>query len=494
LSVVAEDLATSLEPWRDTREWLERVAAIGELRTATGVDWQRGIGEATELLDHTEGAPAVLFDEVPGYPRGYRVLVNANGTARRQAVTLSRPVSEGTHQGLLAFWRAALAELAPLPPVEVDGGPILENVLEGDDIDLARFPVPVWHPEDGGRYIGTASLNILRDPDSDWVNVGTYRNQIFSRDSMGIYISPGKHGKLIRERYLDRGERCPVVVVVGADPLLFMAACAEGIAYGQSEFGWAGGVRGRPFEVVRGRHTGLPIPATAEIAIEGWIDPVERHAEGPYGEWMGYYASGEGETPVIRVSAIYHRDDPILLGCPQGKPPHEDNRFLAYLKSALIEQQLRRAGVPKVAGVWTPPVAGNRLMTIIAIEQAYPGHATQALLVGSQSGTAAYGGRIAVVVDEDIDITSMDDVLWAIMTRCDPQRDTTVIRNAWSGPLDPAIHPDHRGHNSRLLIDATKPWEWKDRFAAPVTTAEMSRANREQWGWILDPDAPDPRA
>ncbi len=482
------------KPWRDTREWIERVRALGELRVARGVDWQAGIGEATEMLDHTEGAPCVIFDEVPGYPAGRRVIVNCSGTPARQAVTLNLPPSEGTHEGLFRFWRSVLDEFQPIDPTIVDGGPVFENVLEGDAVDLEAFPVPIWHPGDGGRFIGTASMNILQDPDSDWVNVGTYRNQIFSRDELGIYISPGKHGRLIRDRYLETGQRIPVVVVVGADPLLFMASAAEGIPYGMSEFAWAGGVRGEPIELVRGRHTGLPFPATAEIAIEGWIDPAaELHDAGPSGEWMGYYASGEGRTHVIKVEAISHRNDPILLGCPQGKPPHEDNRFLAYLKSALIENQLRKAGVPKVTGVWVPPEAGNRMMTVIAVDQAYPGHATQALLVGSQTGTSAYAGRIAVVVDPDIDITNMNDVLWAIMTRCDPERDVTIIRRAWSGPLDPAIHPDKRGFNSRLLIDATKPWEWRERFAEPVVTAEMSKAAREKWGWILDPAAPEQR-
>lgn len=480
--------------WRDTREWIERVDAVGELRVVRGVDWQAGIGAVTEMLDHTEGSPCVLFDAIPDYPPGFRVIVNCNGTPGRQAVTLNLPPSEGTHDGLLRFWRRTLEDLEPVDPRVVSDGPVLENVLEGDDVDLESFPVPVWHPLDGGRYIGTASMNILKGPESDWVNVGTYRNQIFGRDEMGMYISPGKHGRLIRDRYLSQGARIPVVVVVGADPLLFMAACAEGIPYGMSEFAWAGAIRGEPVQVVRGRHTGLPIPATAEIAIEGWIDPAAPlHEEGPYGEWMGYYASGEGRTHVIKVQAIYHRTDPILLGCPQGKPPHEDNRFLAYLKSALIESQLRRAGVPRVTGVWCPPEAGNRMMVVIAVEQAYPGHATQALLVGGQTGTSAYAGRIAVVVDPDIDITNLDDVLWAIMTRCDPERDVTILRRAWSGPLDPAIHPDERGFNSRLLIDATKPWEWKDRFAEPVVTAEMAKATREKWGWILDPAAPDPR-
>jgi len=235
----------------------------------------------------------------------------------------------------------------------------------------------------------------------------------------------------------------------------------------------------------------LPFPARAEIVIEGWMEPGDRHAEGPYGEFQGYYASGEGDAPVVRVVAIYHRDDPILLGCPQGKPPHEDNRALAYLRAAQIEAQLRAAGVPRVTGVWCPPETAERFLTVVAIDQAYAGHATQALTVAGQTGGAAYIARAAVVVDSDIDITNLTDVLWAIMTRCDPERDVTILRRAWSGPLDPAIHPDERGLNSRLLIDATKPWEWRDRFADPVVTADMTRAAREQWGWILDPSAPD---
>jgi 4-hydroxy-3-polyprenylbenzoate decarboxylase len=486
------DASAGPTPWRDVREWIDRVAELGELRIVRGASWQTEIGEVTELLDHNEDSPCVLFDEIPGYPAGRRVIVNCSGNPARQAVTLGLPASEANHAGLFRFWRGVLDGLRPIPPVEVASGPVLENVIEGNAVDLEAFPVPVWHPQDGGRYIGTASMNIMKDPDSDWVNLGTYRNQIFARDQMGVYISPGKHGKLIRQKYFERGQPCPIVVVVGADPLLFMAACAEGIPYGVSELDWAGGVRGAAVEVVRGKHTGLPFPATAEIALEGWMYPDELHQEGPYGEWMGYYASGEHQTPVIHVAAIYHRNDPILLGCPQGKPPHEDNRFLAYLKSALIETQLRQAGVPRITGVWCPPEAGNRLVTVIAVDQSYAGHATQALMVGGQTGTSAYAGRIVIVVDPDIDITNLSDVLWAVTTRCDPARDMTIIRRAWSGPLDSAIHPDERGFNSRLLIDATIPWEWRDRFADAVVSAEMSRATKDRWGWLLDPDSNGP--
>jgi 4-hydroxy-3-polyprenylbenzoate decarboxylase len=442
-------------PWRDAREWIARAEAIGELRVVRGASWQSDIGAIAELLDHTEGSPCVLFDDIPDYPTGRRVIVNCNGTRARQAVTLGLPPERADHAGLLDFWRAVLADPAAIEPVEVATGPVLEHVIQGDAIDLEAFPVPIWHPLDGGRFIGTASMNILRDPQSGWVNVGTYRNQVFGRASLGVYMSPGKHGKLIRETYFARGERCPIVIVVGADTT---------------------------------RHTGLPFPAAAEIVIEGWMEPGDRHPEGPYGEFHGYYGWGEFSAPVVHVEAIYHRTDPILLGCPQGKPPHEDNRALAYLRAVQVEQQLKAAGVPGITGVWCPPEAAERFLTVIAVEQAYPGHATQALTVAGQTGAAAYIARLAVVVDPDIDITNMDDVLWATMTRCDPARDVTIINRAWSGPLDPAIHPDERGFNSRMLIDATKPWEWRDRFAEPVVTADMTRAAREKWGWILAKD------
>jgi UbiD family decarboxylase len=352
------------------RTWLEAVDELGELRVVRGASWQEDIGAVTELLDVEEGSPAVLFDEIRGYPAGHRLLVNANGTPRRQAVTLGieDPASAG-HERLLDFWRGAVARLEPVEPTRVDGGP----VLAAHASNLEELPAPVWHPKDDGRYLGTACVVALRDPDGGWVNYGTYRQQLLAPDELGLYITVGHHGRTILERYAERGERCPVASVLGGDPLLFMAACAEGIPYGTSELAWAGGLRGRQVEVVEGPVTGLPVPADAEIVVEGFVEPGAMREEGPYGEWHGYYSESAGPAPYLQVEVIHHRPEPILLGCPQGKPPHEDNRFLAYLKSALAEQQLRAAGVPGVTAVWCPPEAGNRLLVVIAIDQAHPG-------------------------------------------------------------------------------------------------------------------------
>jgi UbiD family decarboxylase len=476
--------------YESLRDWIELVGSQlppAELRVVPGASAEADIGEITEMLDHTAGSPCVLFDEIPGFADG-RVLVNANGTLRRQAITLGLDPATVSHEALLRFWSETLHELKPIPVAEVDSAPIRQNVQRGDDVDITRFPAVTWHPKAGGPYIGTASINIMRDPDSDWVNAGTYRNQVFDRNHLGVYISPGKHGRMIREKYFDKGERVPIVVVVGSDPLLFMAACSEAPRYGMSEFEWAGAVRGAPIEVFPGEVTGLPIPAHAEIAIEGFIDPVERRAEGPYGEAYGYYSERVLQCPFVTVERVYYQDDPIILGCPQGKPPHEDNRFGAYLRSTVIREQLEAAGVPRVTGAWVPPEAGNRGFAVVAIDQGYPGHATQAAIAASQVGGVAYLGRYVVVVDDDVDIYDMDDVWWAILTRVDPARDVQFIKRGWAGPLDQAAHPDDRGLNSRMVIDATRPWEWKERFSDPVVTKEMARATRERFGWLLEAD------
>jgi 4-hydroxy-3-polyprenylbenzoate decarboxylase len=288
---------------------------------------------------------------------------------------------------------------------------------------------------------------------------------------------------------MQRGEPCPIVVVVGADPLLFMASCVEGLRFGESELDWAGGVRGAPLEVIEGEVTGLPIPAHAEIALEGFVTTDAWAKEGPYGEWMGYYQDGYAQDRVVTVERIYHRNDPIILGCPQGKPPHEDNRFLAYLRSGLIWDQLEKAGVPGICDVWSPPEGGNRLMTVVSIKQEYPGHGKQAGLIASQCAGAVEMNRLTVVVDEHVDVTNIQDVVWAILARSDPTRDVDIIAGTKGSRIDMAMGPDERElkRNSRMIIDATTPYDWKDHPLAGdvISTPERTRATLERWGWIL---------
>jgi 4-hydroxy-3-polyprenylbenzoate decarboxylase len=476
--------------WRDLREWLNLVDGLGELRSVRNATSEADIGAITEMLEQHEGSPAALFDEIPGFEPGYRVLSNAMGTRPRQAVTLGLDPATATHQRLLAFWRELMRGFTPIEPEVVDQGAVLENVYRDGAVDITRFPAPIWHPKDGGRYIGTASINIVRDPDTGILNAGSYRNQIFDESSVGIRVAPPHHGGIIKEKWMARGEPCPIVIVVGCDPLMFMAACVEGPGLDDSEFAWAGGVRGEPIKVIEGEVTGLPIPADAEIALEGYITTDEYHKEGPYGEWTGYYQDGYAKERVVRIHRVYHRDDPIILGCPQGKPPHEDNRFLAYLRSGMIWDQLEKAGVRGIVDVWSPPEAANRYMTVVALDTQYAGHGKQAGLIASQCAAAVEVNRLTVVVDDYVDVTNLQDVMWAVLSRSDPERSLDVITGTKGARLDMAMGPHERERkvNSRMIIDATTPFHWKHHPDAgePIATPERTRATKERWGWVLD--------
>ncbi len=194
--------------------------------------------------------------------------------------------------------------------------------------------------------------------------------------------------------------------------MLFLLALAT-FRGASTELDYAGGVKGRPIEVIDGEFTGLPIPAYSEIAVEGEIMPDEMIAEGPFGEWTGYYASGERE-PLMRVKTLMHRNNPILTASPVFRPLPGANGCLELIRAAFIWDSLEKAGVPDIRGVGCYQV---RFFTALSIKQRYPGHAKQAAMIASQCQAGAYLGRYVVVVDDDIDVSDVNDVLWAMCTR-----------------------------------------------------------------------------
>ena len=471
--------------YTDLRDYMGQVDRIGELRLVRNADWNLEIGAITDLAQHQINGPAVLFDEVKGYAPGMRLLCNTLGSSSRTALMLGMPMGKSWKE-LLPIWRQRSKEIPrSIPPVEVKDGPILENLVPKEKVDLSIFPTPKWHELDGGRFIGTATVDVIKDPDSDWINLGCYRAGVVDDKRLTLYISPGKHGRVLRDKYFDRGEPMPIVIVFGQDPAVFMAASLE-VPWGTSEYEYAGALKGEPIPYVRGRVTGLPIPATAEIAVEGFLKPGLVAPEGPFGEWTGYYASSQREEPVLEVETLYYRNDPIITGTPPYKPPAEFTSYRGLLRSALLWEQLEQAGIPDVTGAWAHEAGGARLLLAVSIKQRYPGHAKQAGHVAAMCHAGAYLGRFVVVVDEDIDVTDLQDVIWAMCTRCEPERDTDLIKRAWSGPLDPAIPPDQKWFNSRLILDATRPWEWRDRFPPVVEPSlETRREVAAKWGPLI---------
>jgi UbiD family decarboxylase len=459
----------------DLRRWLTEVESLGQLERIAGAHWDLEIGALTEIiLERMTTPPAVLFEKVPGFDPDRRVLANMLETLQRTALTLNLPTELKTIP-LIDALRAKLAALQPVKAKTVATGPVMENVEQEGQVDLLKFPVPRWHEGDGGRYLGTAHLVITRDPETGVENVGCYRVMLQDKDKVGLYISPGKHGRIHFEKAMRAGKPFPVAMVFGQHPLLFIAA-SQAVPFGVNEYDWASGILGRPIEVMEAPLTKLHIPVSAEIAIEGEIIPGESLSEGPFGEWPGYYASAQRAEPFVRVKALYYRDDPIICGAAPFKPTIH-GMYRSCLRAATVWNAMERAGVPDIRGVYLPPPA-QRFMIVVSIKQRYPGHAKQAALVACQCHPGAYLGRYVIVVDEDIDITDINEVVWAISTRSDPASSVDILRRTWSGPLDPIMPPGQKGHNSRMIIEATRPYEWRDRFPA---ISQISNDTRKQF-------------
>jgi UbiD family decarboxylase len=382
---------------------------------------------------------------------------------------------------LVKLLRERRREQKMIPPVEVKDGPVLEHVLKGTEIDVSMFPAPTWHSGDCGRYIGTGDIVILRDPETGWINFGTYRTCVQGRDRVSLWINKHKRGRIIAEKYWSRGQSCPVAVVLGCDPLTFMASTSR------QKYEYAGAMHGAPVEVVRAPLTGLLVPAHGEIVFEGEIpSPKDETAqEGPFGEWPGYY-SHSGQECVVRVKQILHRRSPIIFGDPPMRPLLSWSGDLPIV-GAEIWDHLERSGITDVVGVWGHC---RGLMIVIAIKQRYAGHAKQALLAASGLRRSASMSSYFVVVDEDIDPSNIRDVLWAMSTRGDPATSVEVV-SSWTSDLDSRLSPQQKisGDHTmgRVLIDACKPFHWKGSFPTTnIFSSEDKQRVKEHWAELIE--------
>ena len=462
--------------FNDLREFIGAAKNLTEFREIKGASWDLEIStliEATAEL--VPQPPMLLFDEIAGYPKGFRVLALPYASYRRVALAFGLPPDKSKLE-LVRLASRKVRSAQPIAPREVSNAPITENRMAGEKVDLTKFPALRSHASDGGRYIGTGCVMINQDPESGYINMGTYRMQLHEHNLVGLWMSPGQHGQVICQRYWREGKSCPVVATFGQDPLTLMAASAK-IPWGKSEIEFVGGLRGKPLDIFTGPVTGLPIPAHAEIAIEGEIPPPAEAArdEGPFGEWTGYYSGGTigtGEPqPVIRVKTVYYRNDPIL----EDEAPLWPGavRVDLNLQAGTAWDQLENAGIQDIAGLY----AHTNYLWAVAIRQRYAGHAKQAAHALLACSASARQGRYIVVVDEDIDPTNLKEVLWAMMTRVDPKTDIEIVDGCWSTPLDPRMSPAKKlaqdYTDSRAICYALRPYGWREQFP------KVSRPARE---------------
>jgi 4-hydroxy-3-polyprenylbenzoate decarboxylase len=497
-AVMAVDGAVN-GPIRDLRDWLARVEAIGELlRVDKPVDWDEEMSAVTYLVAKNDPSPAVLFDNPRGYensPIRAQLLWNILGPSlKRIALTLEEPGDVP----LLELIRRAKDKLRQrIPPREVPDSqaPLYENSLTGDQVDLDLLPIPKHWPLDGGRYAGTADAVFTRDPDSGYVNVGTYRMMVQGPRQVGLYLSPGKDARLHITRAWQRGEPIAVAAAWGIDPL-YMVVGSQTFPKNVSEYEFIGGVKGEAVPVVSGQTSGLPLPATAELVVEGVIQPQSVKREGPFGEFTGYYGRPEAGCPLVDVTAIHYRSNPILTNALMSDYPScEQAGFFSIARSARIWDDLEKLGIPGIQGVYTnPAAAGGFGATVISLEQRYAGHAAQVLALAAQVPGGAYYTKWIVAVDEDVDPTDINQVIWAMATRCNPIEDIDLLRNTWSTWLDPTQNPpEERPYGSKALINACKEHRHLPVFSKRTTLRkEVYERVVSRWQELGLPGEPPP--
>ncbi len=435
----------------DLRSFIQKLDEAGELaRIKAEVDWKYELGGIALKCVGAKAGPALLFENI----KGYKTPVFTGGllTFKRIAIALGIDPKSSEDAILKA---AAKRYETPFKPRVVKTGPCKENKLVGKDVDVLKFPVPWWTEKDGGRYIGTWHQVIAKDPESDWVNVGTYRMMVHDANTLGIQYSPFQHIAMLHNKYKQLNKPMPVAITIGNDPVCPLVSITPFPA-GVSEWDMAGALKGKPLEVVKGETVDLNVPAYAEIVLEGEIPVSEKRAEGPFGEHTGFYGGGKRPLPVVKITCITHRNDPIFRGSILGKPITEDHSCLSFALAAQALTMYATTGFPGVTAVNCPAGGDPDFCAIVAIKKSYPSHGLDAgrfLLSGK-------GGKIikhVIVTDDDINVFDLNELLWAMNTRFQASRQVYITRNESGSRLDPSVPFEWMGITDKMIMDTTWP-------------------------------------
>jgi 2,5-furandicarboxylate decarboxylase 1 len=424
----------------DLRAFLDELESNGELARVTEPVDPRFEISAWIRKTSDVGGPTLLFEHVIGSEMRVAGGVFANPIKALLAL--------GTTDHREAVERFIAGLEHPIAPIVVDTGPCQELVFTGDDVDLTKLPIPTYGSQDGGAFV-TVGVGVCRTP-SGAQNAGVYRMQLHDRHSLGLAASPYTDFDAIRVAHEREGRELPFAVAIGVDPSIHLATQAR-VPFGVDEFAIAGGLRGAPVELVRCQTVDLFVPATSEIVLEGRFRPGVRRGEGPFGEFTGYVGPGNDE-PVFEVSAITTRRDPIYQAGLTGVPVTENH----VMKGLPMEAQLLstlRATYPDVTAVSYSPEGGAEFLLVVALRQRYAYEARNVILAAM--GSPGHP-KMVVVVDDDVDIYDMAKVWWAILTRCQPDRDLVLVPRAAGGQLDPSAPAPFV--SSLLGIDATRPF------------------------------------
>jgi 2,5-furandicarboxylate decarboxylase 1 len=455
---------------KDLRSFLKDVERHGPahyVRVTKPVDTAYETCVIQQKLASAGRYPVIQFDHVNG--SSLPLVTNLFGSYELLGIALDIDPGEPKSK-ILETFRRRVNKPMPVKTVSASEAPIKEVIW--NDIDLERLPIPVHAEKDSGKYFTIAFL-IVRDPETGIINAGVYRHEVKGKDSFACMFNPSHNAGYIYRRYKELRRPMEAVLVVGHHPAALMGSLLRG-SIEVNELEMMGALLGESLEVVRGETVDLPVPAGAEIAIEGVIDPAAESSDGPFAEYTGYYGPAKDPVALMRVTAVTTRKNAIFHDLDPAHREHNLAGVLPY-ESSVFESVKKL--VPSVQGVYMPASGCCFFTAYVKIKKRVPGE-------GKSAGLAAIAAdanlKIAIVVDDDVDIYREDNVLWAIATHCEADRDVSVIANAMGAHLNPSAYGEvrhqHGSMNSKLIIDATRP--------ATLPFAERIRPPADLWDRI----------
>ncbi|MET0091132.1 MAG: 4-hydroxy-3-polyprenylbenzoate decarboxylase [Candidatus Thiodiazotropha sp.] len=478
--------------YKDLRDFIQQLESRGELkRISVEVDPNL---EITEICDRTlrKGGPALLFEKVKG--SRYPLIGNLFGTPERVAMGMGEESVEALREvgKLLAFlkepdppkgmkdaWEKlpVFRKVLDMAPKELRNAPCQALSQEGDAVDLNQLPIQTCWPEDAAPLI-TWGLVVTRGPAKSRQNLGIYRMQRLGPNRVIMRWLAHRGGALdFRDwQAAHPGEPFPVAVALGADPATILGAVTP-VPDTLSEYAFAGLLRGSRTEVVKCRGSDLQVPASAEFVLEGHIHPGDTAPEGPYGDHTGYYNEVD-DFPVFTIDRITHREDPIYHSTYTGRPPDEPAILGVALNEVFVP--ILQKQFPEIVDFYLPPEGCSYRMAVVSMKKQYPGHAKRVMMgVWSFLRQFMYT-KFVIVVDDDINTRDWNDVIWAMTTRMDPARDTTLVENTPIDYLDFASPVS--GLGSKIGFDATNKWpgETQREWGRPIRMSDLVKQRIEQ--------------
>ncbi len=409
------------------------------------------VGVIQHKLYKIDRNPVIYCPKIVGSK--FPLVTNMFGSFELLGVALGMEPGRVDQGEILHEYRKREAELKPTKKVPSTGAPVKEVVILGENVDLGVLPITHHAPLDSAKFITIANM-VCRDPDTGILNVGVYRHEVKGKNELGAMLLPYHHAGVIARRYAELGKEMEVALFLGHHPAVVLASMHRG-SQDVDEFEIMGGLMGEPLRVTQCETVDLPVPADAEIVIEGVIDPRAMVTDGPFGEFADHYGEVR-DAYLIRIKAITMRKDPIYHDLDSAHPEHNIAHVLG-MESAIYDSVKRV--VPTVRAV-NCPASGKAIFNLyVSIKKTLGGQGKLAGLAALS--TPSYPVKTCIVVDEDVDVFDEKNVLWALATRMVPGRDISIIENCAGNALDPVAYDETRlktgSMQDYMIIDATKP-------------------------------------